>query len=177
MHSIKKSTKIRKDLKKSCLNRGFTLVELAVYMGLLMVFLFLLSGLFVSTLQVQKNSIDTARVEQDSHYLFSRLQYDFDMAEQLTVPSGNGSTTSTLQLTKGVNTYTYFLENGRLKVDNGDRVVNLTSPGVIVSNLSFQRLGNTDGVPSLRVQAKLQAEDASTSNPYHKNLNLVFGLR
>jgi len=166
-----------KSTSRSSSQSGFTLVELSIYMGLLTIFLFLLSGLFVSTLQVQRNSIDTARVEQDSHYVFTRLHYDINKADQLITPHNNGDTQNNLTLAQGLNTYNYFLHEGKLKVSDGVNTINLTSPGVIVTRLSFQRLGNSDGIPSIKVETEIQALDSLSSHPYKKELKFVLGLR
>lgn len=146
-------------------------------MGLLTIFLFLLSGLFVSTLQTQRDSIDAARVEQDSHYIFTRLHYDINKADQLVVPHNNGDTQNNLTLAQGLDTYNYFLHDGKLKVSDGVNTINLTSPGVVVTKLSFQRLGNSDGTPSIKVETEIQAIDSSSSRPYTKELRFVLGLR
>lgn len=158
-------------------NSGFTLIELSVYMGLLSIFLFLLSGLFVSTLQVQDKSIDTARIEQDSHFIYARMQYDVGKSDELLLPASNGDISGVLSMSQGSNTITYSLNNGDLLINDGVGSSVLNSPDTKFSNLNFQRIGNVGGIPTVEVDAELESIENSNSEPSTKKLKFILGFR
>lgn len=162
---------------KSTCSSGFTLVELIVYMGLFMGFLALLSGVLVSTLQSQQQSIETARIEQDSHYLFSRLNYDINRAEELLVPFENGDIQPSLTLSTGEEEISYLLENERLKIVTNTSADVLTSPGIAVKQFQVRRLGNEEGFPSIKIRIDLESKYGDREFPESRQLNYTFGLR
>lgn len=156
---------------------GITLIELLIYMGLFSGFMVLLSGLFVSILDVQRESVETARIEEDSQYLFSKLEYDISRAEGVITPAANGASSQTLTLTtpEGYQ-ISYSLENNQLKIASGSSVQNLTHPEVMVTNLNFYRLGS-DGKPTITTDITLQSSYPEQTNPETRDLNYTFGTR
>jgi type II secretory pathway pseudopilin PulG len=157
---------------------GFSLVELLIYMGIFMGFLVVLTGLFVTTLEVQSEASQTARIEQDSQYLYSRMQYDIGRATQLVTPVNNGETTTTMVLDTSEGQITYFLESGSIKVTTPTVTgLLLTSPGIVAHSLEFQRLGNLDGQPSIAITILLSSHEVGSFSPEIRDLNYTFGLR
>ncbi len=156
---------------------GVTLVELLIYMALLMGFLTLLSGVFVSTLEVQSASIDTARIEQDSQYLFSRLEYDLGRSTAIITPVNNGDTDPTLEIVTAAGNLIYFAEAGQLKLATATGEEILTSPGIAVTSLSFQRLGDSGNADSIRILLDLERTDTSSSHPESRQLIYTLGVR
>jgi hypothetical protein len=169
-------TKLKTRYKTS--SPGITLVELLIYMGLFTGFLVILSGVFVSTLEVQSESSQTARIEQDSQYLFARLQYDVSRADDLISPAVNGETTNSLVIAVTEGELTYFIENGQLKLSlSGGTSEVITSTGITVSLLEFQRLANEDGIPSVRTQIQLNSTALGSFSPETRDLTYTLGLR
>jgi hypothetical protein len=146
-------------------------------MGIFMGFLTLLSGLFVSTLDVQKNATETARIEQDSQYLFSRFQYDITRASQVVTPATNGSTTQTLELVTPSGNLTYSVQNNRLSLTTAAGTESLTSPEISVTSISFTKLGDDNGASTLRLQINLQSSYPGESAPESRELTYTFGIR
>jgi len=165
-------------LGKSRRPNGFTLVEILIYMGLFTGFLIILTGVFVSTLEVQSESAQTARIEQDSHYLFARLQYDISRATDLTTPATNGDTTNSLVITVPEGELTYYFEDESVKLSlSGGTGEVVTSSGIKVDQLEFLRLANEDGVPSVRTQIHLSSSPLGSFSPEERSLTYTFGLR
>src|SRR4030042_5852170 len=71
--------------------KGFTLVEILLYMGLLAILLVVLTEILVSILAVKIEFEATSSVEQDSRFLLSRLFYDINRASAITTPGSIGS--------------------------------------------------------------------------------------
>src|SRR3989344_6072674 len=63
--------------------KGFTLVEIILYMALLAVFLIVLTDIFVSILDIQTESEATSSVEQDSRALLARFNFDIANADSI----------------------------------------------------------------------------------------------
>ena len=115
---------------------GFTLTELLLYMGLTVIFLGVLTDIFVTTLDVKKESEATSAVEIDGRFILSRLMYDVNNADAITVPAslGESSTTLTLELDGVIDTFTFAGDNLTL---NGDK---LNSSESKISAGTFQKL-------------------------------------
>lgn len=158
---------------------GVTLVELLIYMGLFMSFLLLLSGLLVSILDVQRESVETARIEEDSQFLYSRLKYDISRAKNITVPTLNGEISQTLTLTSPENIeISYSFENEQLVISqDAQPEQNLNHPQLIVTDGEFQRLGNEEGQFSIRVSMTLRNNVETDSVPEERELDYTFTTR
>src|SRR4030043_150732 len=95
--------------------KGFTLVEILLYMGLLAILLVVLTEILVSILAVKTESEATSSVEQDSRFILSRMAYDISCATEINTPPQIGQTRSNLRMTVGGVLYEYA-ENGRKKM-------------------------------------------------------------
>src|SRR5260221_14717573 len=104
---------IRKD---SCRNRGFTLVELLLYMGLLTILVTIMSSLFKTIVDVQLESKSSSSVDQDGRFIIARMVHDMQSAQTIVIPASAGSTTTTLQITENSVNYTYSLVGGNLQL-------------------------------------------------------------
>jgi prepilin-type N-terminal cleavage/methylation domain-containing protein len=131
--------------------RGFTLIELAIYMGILSILLLVLSSFFNSAMDTLLSSQATSPTEQDSKFILNRLMYDITNADSLTIPVNPGDQGPTLKLVRNGVVYTYTLTGNNLTIaDNvGNDVLN--SPQVTISNLSFKRIGYAGGKPTVQV--------------------------
>jgi len=132
-------------------SRGFTLIELLIYMGILSIFIVVLASIFTSILDTQISSQTTSSVAQDGRYIYTRLIYDINRAEGVTLPATLGETTTSLQVSISGQLYTYALTSGNLTVTDGINTLNLNSAETTVSNLSFQRIGNATGKHTFRI--------------------------
>src|SRR5689334_20376440 len=99
-------------------NKGFTMVELLLYMGLLAIFLTMLTRLFTATLDVQLGSEATGMVEEDSRYIYSRFAYDISRANAVVVPVALGISSNTLTIMIGSVANTYSLSGTNLMLAN-----------------------------------------------------------
>jgi len=136
----KKSSKFK--VQSSKFIKGFTLVELLIYMGLLSIILVVLSQIFGSILDAQLESEATSSVHRDGRFILSKLTYDVHRANSIVLPASLGASSTSLQLDiSGINTYS--LNNGNLELTDSLGTNNLNSGDTIVSNLTFTRIGNS----------------------------------
>ncbi len=129
-------------------NRGFTLVEMLIYMGIFSIMLIALTQIFTSIIDVQLESQSNGSVSQDGQYILSRLTYDIQRAQDIATPSAQalGTPSSTLGLViNDVNgtSYTYASSSGNLVVTNNLGTNQLNGYDTSLSEVSFTRLGNS----------------------------------
>src|SRR5476651_71820 len=106
-------------VQKIISRKGFTLIELVLYIGILTILLTLMSSIFTSILDVQLESTATSSVNQDGRYLLSKLLYDVKSSSAIVVPSNPGTVSGTMQLTINSINYTYSASSsGNLQVVN-----------------------------------------------------------
>lgn len=130
---------------------GFTLVELLLYMGLLAMFLVVLSQLFISIMDIALSSSATSNLAQDSRFLLARFSYDITRAQAITIPAGMGQTSSSLRLLIGGVQYDYSLNGTNLQLVTGANTDNLNGSDTQISNLSFTKIGNPPGKPTVKI--------------------------
>lgn len=136
-------------------NRGFTLVELVVYMGLLTIILAILSQIFGSLTDIQLESESNSTLNQDEAFIVSRLGYDIRRASSISTPASNGTGSVTLSLVISGTTYVYSLSNGNLMLNDGTNSWRLNSYNTTVSGLDFDRIGNAGGKSTIRTTLQL----------------------
>lgn len=129
--------------------QGFTLVEMLIAMGLMTIFLVVLSDIVVTVAQISQESDATSSVAEDGRYILSRLSYDIGRATSVTTPGSLGATTSNLVLVIGGANYTYSISGGNLQLAVSPNTDNLNGGDTTISGLSVQRLGNSGGKETL----------------------------
>jgi Tfp pilus assembly protein PilW len=134
--------------------RGATLVELLITMGLLAGFLVVLMSVFTASIDVQSQNGSYSAVASDGRFVLSRLAYDIRRASAVSAPIAAGDTGNTLALTIGGVPYTYSVVSGRLQVSINGVDDYLTTDQAVVSGLQFRRLGSS-GPPSVQYQFTL----------------------
>lgn len=143
--------------------QGFTIVELLVFMGILSVFLGVLTQVFHSALDVQLETAATASVDLTGNYLFNRLEYDIRRATGIETPSAPGQTSSSLALDIGGVDYTYSILGSSLQLANDLGSFSLTDVNTQVSNLSFTRRGSGSGNDAIEISFTLTSTATTTA--------------
>jgi len=126
-------------------NRGFTLIELMLFMGIFSILIVALFQLFVAVFDVQLESQSTSAVARDSRFIINKLTNDIKNTISVSKPATAGAQLSTLAISDGVTTYTYSLTNGYLTLNNSTlgTTDQLNSVNTTVSSLNFLRLSDT----------------------------------
>lgn len=147
--------------------QGFTLIELLMSIGLLTVLLGVLTNLLLTTIDVQLRVSSLSQVEQDARYLALRLAYDLHRAEAIVVPSLDGQSGAIAEILIDGSTYTFSIQNGMFTLTSLGGADQLTSVGTTVSNFLVTKVGNTNGIDTLRFQYTLtsgtQTQEYQTS--------------
>lgn len=132
------------------ISRGFTLVELLVYMALMSIFLLVLLDIFTTTLNFKLSSESSSAISQDASYVLAKLSYDINNAESITTPAP-GVTGSTLQLVTGGVSSTFSLSNGNLVKTIGGVSMSLNSLDTGFDSITFKNIGNAGGKPTVQI--------------------------
>lgn len=157
--------------------KGFTLVELLIFMGIFSVFILILTDIFVSVLDVQTESESISAVEQDGRFILSRLIYDVERSQSLNLPVNIGDTSDTLQtVIDGIN-YLYRLSGSDLILENDEGINKLNSFDSNVSSINFKRLGNMSGKNTIKINFTLTSKAERKSGPEVKNFETTIGIR
>ena len=167
-------------IQKKSKYRGFTLVEILLYMGLLAILLVVLTEILVSILAVKIESEATSSVEQDSRFILSRMVYDISRATDISFPPQIGQTRSNLKMTVGGFLYEYAENGGNLQLINDLGTNNLNSSETTISNPSFQRIANTavpDTKDTIKIQFTITSKTTRSQGPETKTFTTTVGRR
>lgn len=157
--------------------KGFTIVELLLYMGLFSILLIVLVDIFVSILDVQIESEAYSTVVQDGRFMTSRLLHDLHNAQSILVPSGNGSQSATLQLVVDGVPYSYSAVGGNLQLTTNNGTDFLNGYNTTVSNIVFKRYGNINGKPTVQINFTLTGKVQRNSGQEKKDFQITGSLR
>lgn len=158
-------------MKISNSKRGFTLVELLVYMGIFSILLIVLMQLFTTILSTHLESEATSSLSQDGNYLTSRFAYDIHGASTVTSPALGASCTwptlptCQLQITDGVTSKTYTMDNSaNLSLTTSGHTDQLNSANTKVTGITFTTLGNNPGKASVQIKLTLESRTIRPGN-------------
>lgn len=157
--------------------KGFTIVEMLIYMGLLSVLLVSMTALFSSIIDSRLEAESKSAVEQDGDYLLARMFYDISRADTITTPATSGSSSSSLLLVIGGITYTYQIASNKLQLTNnlGSNILNGESSNI--SNLSFTRNGLVGSSSTVTMSFTLTSSTSANKGYETKNFSTTVGLR
>lgn len=157
--------------------KGFTLIELIVYLGIFSILIIALTQIFLTVVETQLKSQAVTSSAQDGQYLYSRFIYDVHRATAIVEPSDLGEVGNTLELTIGGVIHTYALSDTDLMVNDGTGTYRLSSYDTEISDLAFHRLGNNGGKHTVRINFTVTSKTESRGNPDVRQFQTTAGLR
>lgn len=173
-----KSFSLTNYLKK--LQKGATLLELLIYMGILTVFMAVLATLFGTALDLQTEANATTSVDRDATYLFARIAYDLHRAESIVTPANRGAANSGASLTLSINgtNHTYAADAvGNFVYTNALGSFNLNSYDTTISNLVFTKISTLSVEETLRISFTLTSVFTPDGNAETRNFSTTLALR
>ena len=167
-----------KYLKNKKFQKGVTIIELMIYIALLSIFILVLVDVFVTILNAKLESESTSTLNQDARYIYSRLAYDVENADSMSLPVGVGVTGGTLQIAIGGVTNTYSLNAGNLNLTTSTGTsMKLNGEDTTLTDLSFARLGPPDEKPTVKVSFTIKSLVILSSGDQTRTIDTTFGLR
>lgn len=158
-------------------SKGFTFVELLLYMGLLSLFLLVQTQILTSVLGVRLESEANSAIVQDARFILARVIYDINRADNIVLPATPSAQSETLSLTIYNVSNTYSLSGENLIIANNLGSNNLNSYGTKISSLSFKRLGNAGGKNTITISFTLESTTQREYGSETKTIQTTVGLR
>lgn len=158
-------------------SKGFTFVELLLYMGLLSLLLLIQAQILTSVLGVRLESEANSAIQQDTRFILAKLIYDINRADNIVLPATPSAQSETLSLTIDNVLNTYSLSGENLIITNNLGSNNLNSYGTRISNLSFKRLGNAGGKNTVTISFTLVSTTQREYGPETRTIQATAGLR
>ena len=162
---------------KAFKRKGFTLIELVVYMGIVGIFMLVLTDILVAILNTRLSSQSTSQVAQDGRYVYTRLIYDINRASGVLLPLNLGDINSSLQATISGKLYTYSLSNGNLMINDSSTSAQLNSVDTSISGLTFKRIGNVGGKSTIQINFTVSSRIVTNGTPDTEVFQTTAGLR
>lgn len=159
--------------------KGATLLELLLYMGIFSILTVALFQLFSSILSTQLESQSTSSVLSDGQFILNRLNYDARKTQGIASPP-HGSPSGTLQLNIDGEVYIYSVAGGNLVVSSQtEGSQQLNSVGTSVADLNFLRLSdnNSEGVETITASFTLHSTVLRQGESQIENFKTTIGVR
>lgn len=155
--------------ERACLEnrsqKGFTLVEIVLYIAGTVILLFVIVELYAIILQTRVKSELVSEVEQQGALVMGRLEQSIAEAQAISAPSA-GTIASTLSLdvvSAAADPTKYDLADGSVRINEGGQPpVFLTNDLVTASGLSFHNLSRTGTEGNIRAWFTLSAKGTSS---------------
>lgn len=162
--------------------RGFTLVEVILYVSIASVMLTLISIFIAATLESRVKSQTIAEVEQGGAQALDVIVQTIRNSVNVNTPatSTTGATLSLGVIDPLKNPTIFDLSIGRLRITEGvGAPVEITNPKISVTNLSFSNLSKTNTPGSIRVEFTVSHNNPSGRNEFEfsKNFTASASLR
>lgn len=149
-------------MRSQTIKGGFSIIELIIYAALLVMFLAILSNLFLTSIDIKTASEGQSYLGQDSRAIIARMNYDFLRATTVTAPA-LGATGNSLSLTINGATTTYTLMNGKIKMSDATGTYDLNGSETNVTALSFETLDGLTGKRSVQMNFTISGQSYSTT--------------
>lgn len=159
-------------------NRGFTLVEFLIYIGIFSIFLLVTLEMFSSIFGIQLESESTSSVGVDGKYIIQRFTYDVNKASSISVPNTYGTPSEILTLVIGGQNFIYSFSSGNLILENETMGTSdqLNSSDSKVSDVSFTKLDG-GGKDVVQITFTLTSEIKKTGGKEVQSFQTSAGLR
>lgn len=134
--------------------RGFTLIEVLIYSGVLALFLLLTVQIFISVKLTNAHSLSLVSMNKNLHQIISDLGRTIKSADSVLSPAP-GASAETLSLNDGA--VLYQLSDGVLQKAKDGQVWDLTSDEVTVADLFFENVVEATQTSSIRVTMTVES--------------------
>jgi type II secretory pathway pseudopilin PulG len=151
------------------MRKGFTIIELLVYIGIFSVVVVAFVTIFISIVRVQSNQSSEVEVESQVQFVLQQIQYYVEQSNLIDLPLDTATTTLVLETaSSSENPTTLTLASGTLYVQQtvGGSLQALSSQQVTISNLSFTRHTNGTSPDSLSVGFTLSYNTSNTEQTF-----------
>lgn len=157
-------------------NKGFTLIELILYIGLTGLVLTSITGYFMNLLKTYTLTRNLISIANDQAIVFEKINTDIRYAENVDdatciFDDDNGK----LVVIKDGNSYEYYLESGAVvKSVNSGSAVPITSNDVSIVKLRFEKIDTVHGKEGVNMTILTEALSASVGKIERESSSDIF---
>jgi len=141
--------------------KGFTLVELLLYVSIVAVVILFAAAFLSLLMQSRLKNQTIAEVEQQGVQVMQTITQTIRNADTINSPA-QGETAASLSIDSTI----FDLSSGVIRITQGGTPISLTNFQVTASSLSFYNLSRTDTPGTIRIQFTLAFVNPSGRNEY-----------
>lgn len=157
--------------------RGFTIVETIIYTALVGLVLSAIVSFSLVVVDVKVKNSAIWEVNNNSRQVINTLTSLLKSAESIVSPAIEGTASSLEFITDANKVINISVLDGRLIINDGGDIFNLTSELVVINNLIFSNYGRF-GLDSIRFSFIIEsAGNIQTKYQYKQTLNTAVTLR
>lgn len=138
--------------------KGFTIVEMLLYIGLFSTILLVTTQILISITDMYLESSATSSLENNATYLSQKLQYDLLRSTRIVEPANPTITGNRLVLQINGSDFVYEIQNQGLFLTAEDETNQISTNDVEVESLVVKRVGNGTATDSARLDLTLQSK-------------------
>lgn len=154
-------------MRKESKNKGLSLIELIIYIGILSVVVVFTASSFNSLMKGRGKSESRSEVNSTIRFGMEKVVRDIKSASSVTTPATIGAIASTLVLTVSADTITYDISGGILRRQvNAGTPEPITASSTAITSLFVTRLENYNpvvGATTTSIRTSLSASYNSNS--------------
>jgi type II secretory pathway component PulJ len=153
--------------------KGFTIIELLVYMAIFTVVIIAFIAIFVVIVRIQNNQSSAIEVDSQSQYLLQQIQYYVEASSLIDMPQDTPTTTLVLRMANPLQDPTYImLEGGDIYLQQSatGTVQQLNSNQVTISNLTFTKHSNPPSHDSVSVSMTVAYNSSNLQQAFSQAL-------
>lgn len=169
--------------KKRCgVNKGFTLIEFLLYIGIVGIVLLVAGAICLNVLFGKAKLMAIEEVSQNTRFTIEKIADRVRNANTINSPTqGVSTSTLSLQMADSAKNPTVFdLSSGVVRITEGTgSAVNLTSSEVTVTNLQFSNISysNTPGTVRIQMTVKLTNPENRQEYNFEKTFYTTANIR
>lgn len=143
--------------KKMRYKKGFTLFELLIYIATISILMLMVLDLYFALAHARAKQQSVAEVEEQGQSALALMLADIRNANSITAPAAASSGTSLTLVTYATTTSPtiFSLSGNALQISENGTVAPLTNAQVVVSNLLFRNVSDTNSIGSVQIQFTL----------------------
>lgn len=166
--------------------KGFSLLEMLVYIAVLAVATLIVVGVFISINQGRARTEAVAEVNSNIRFTMEKINQDLKSASSVSVPATAGATSTSLTIEISGTEIVYCVSSGYLRRQSagacGDFSETITSDTVVVDNMVFERIENSNPVIqktiiTVKTSVTMSYNSSSPEWQYTGTKNTSFSLR
>ncbi len=162
--------------------KGFTLVELLLYVGLSAILLLVISLFLTTMLAARAKQQTITEVEAQAMQMMQIITQSIRNAEGINSPlAGESASTLSLSMSDAQNNPTDFnMNQNTLQITEGSQSsINLSNTGIHITNFTVQNLSRNDtsGLVRISFDVNYNNESGRSEYNYNKSFNTSVSLR